>query len=45
MQAQEELKLTCRRTLRPFYPYEGADGEVRCSECHEVLYEPAQPIG
>ena len=30
MQAQEELKLMCRRTLRQFYPYEGADGEVRC---------------
>jgi formylmethanofuran dehydrogenase subunit E len=27
--------------MNSFFPYEGEDGKVRCSECHEVVYEPA----
>ena len=40
MQAQAASKLICRRTLKPFYPYEAEDGRVRSSECHEVVYVP-----
>jgi hypothetical protein len=43
MQAQVLPKLVCRRTLKAFYPYEDADGKVRCSECHEIIFIPAEP--
>jgi hypothetical protein len=42
MQAQVALKLICRKTSKPFYPYEGEEGKVRCSECHEVIYTPSK---